>query len=117
MKKKYIWTPLAFLCVGITFYAYYGITMNAWMQNLSNILGYAAILIALSWALKKKEKLAEDRNDNYNRSYRNAPKSESCGNNQKTEGCGNGERNRICRNGREIMKIVESVENHKRNLS
>lgn len=120
--KRYIWTPLAFFCVGIAFYIYYGITMNAWTENLSNILGYAAILLALSWALKKKEELADDRNDNYTRSYKNDNKAESSRNEQKAEGSSRNEQNtasrkndvktRSCGKGREIMEIVESIEKY-----
>lgn len=115
MKNKYIWAPLAFFCVGIAFYVYYGVTMNAWTQNLSNILGYAAILIALSWALKKKQELADNRSDNYTKSYKNIPKNESHRNDSKNESHRNDGKTRSCRNGGEIMAIVESVENYKKN--
>ncbi|MBQ0046164.1 MAG: hypothetical protein KBT33_01460 [Prevotellaceae bacterium] len=53
--KRYIWQPIAFFCVGLAFYIYFGITWNAWIQNLPHIIGYAVICICLWWALKKKE--------------------------------------------------------------
>lgn len=55
--KRYIWVPVAFLIGGLAFYVYYGITWNAWMKNLPNLVFYILILCALSWALKKKEEL------------------------------------------------------------
>lgn len=98
--------------------------MNAWTENLPNILGYAVILIALSWALKKKDELADDRNGNYDKSYRNAPQPESSRNDEKPTSCVNAPKPESSKkdvktiNGahdREIMRIVESVENHKKN--
>lgn len=55
--KKYILTPIAFFCMGLVFYIYYGLTWNAWMSNLPNLGIYAVILIALGIALKKKEEI------------------------------------------------------------
>jgi len=55
--KRYIWVPAAFFLVGCAFYIYYGLTWNAWMKNLPNILIYIVIVCALSWALYKKDKL------------------------------------------------------------
>lgn len=60
--KRYIWQPLAFLCVGLTFYIYYGITWNAWIKNIWLIIGYVVILAALSWALYKKEQYKNNNN-------------------------------------------------------
>lgn len=53
--------PTAFFIVGIIFYVYYGITWNAWTTNLPNMGIYAVICIALWWALKKKDELANNR--------------------------------------------------------
>lgn len=61
MIKKHVWMPIAFFCVGIIFYVYYGITWNAWTSNLPNMGIYAVICIALWWALKKKDELANNR--------------------------------------------------------
>lgn len=66
MKKRYIWQPLAFLCVGVVFYVYYGVTMNAWVINIPNLLFYAFILAILSWTLYKKDKIQQERNRNNN---------------------------------------------------
>lgn len=55
--KKHLWLPCAFFCAGLLFYIYYGVKWNAWMVNLPNILIYLVIVLALSWALWKKEQL------------------------------------------------------------
>ncbi|MCR4612872.1 MAG: hypothetical protein K5778_02600 [Bacteroidaceae bacterium] len=55
--RKSTWLPVALLIVGIAFYLYYGITWNAWIENLPNILIYIVIIIALRWALRKKEQM------------------------------------------------------------
>ena len=55
--KRHIWLPCAFFCVGLIFYIYYGLTWNAWIVNLPNLGIYAIIVLALSWALKKKEQI------------------------------------------------------------
>lgn len=57
--KKYVWVPIAFFSVGCAFYIYYGVTWNAWMKNLPNMLIYLAIVCVLSWALKRKEQLKQ----------------------------------------------------------
>jgi len=57
--KKYVWMPLAFLCIGLAVYIYYGITWNAWMKNLPNIIIYVVIVAALTVALKKKDELRQ----------------------------------------------------------
>ena len=64
--KRSTWVPIAFFLVGCAFYIYYGITWNAWMENLYKIVIYAFILIALHWALKKKEKYNSERKNNSN---------------------------------------------------
>ncbi len=51
--------PLAFLCIGLAVYIYYGITWNAWMKNLPNIIIYVVIVAALTVALKKKDELRQ----------------------------------------------------------
>ncbi|MCR5312134.1 MAG: hypothetical protein K6E54_00525 [Bacteroidaceae bacterium] len=62
--KRYIWMPIAFFVVGCAFYIYFGITYNAWMDNLYKIVIYAFIVIALHWALKKKDEYNEERKNN-----------------------------------------------------
>lgn len=57
IDKKHIWLPCAFFFAGLLFYVYYGITWNAWLTNLPNILIYLGIVTGLSWALYKKEQL------------------------------------------------------------
>jgi len=57
ISRKYFWLPCAFFCAGLIFYIYYGITWNAWLANLPNLLIYAVIVAALSWALYKKEQI------------------------------------------------------------
>ena len=59
--KRYIFVPVAFFCVGLAFYVYYGIIWNAWMENLPNILLYLVLVVALGWALKKKQQFANER--------------------------------------------------------
>ena len=49
--------PIAFLSVGLATYIYYGITWNAWMKNLPNIIIYLGIIVLLALALRKKEQL------------------------------------------------------------
>lgn len=60
--KKYVWLPLAFLCVGLATYIYYGITWNAWLKNLPNIIIYMIIVGALTLAEKKKDELRRKHN-------------------------------------------------------
>lgn len=55
--KRSTLLPIALFCGGLAFYIYYGITWNAWMQNLPNILIYVVIIVALWWSLKKKEEI------------------------------------------------------------
>lgn len=42
---------------GMTFYVWDGMQMNSWVKNLPNMIIYAAIIMALWWALRKKDKL------------------------------------------------------------
>lgn len=55
--RKSAWLPWMLFLVGLTFYIYYGIEWGAWLQNLPNILTYLVIILALYWALRKKEKM------------------------------------------------------------
>ncbi len=59
--KRHIWQPIAFFIVGICFYVYYGVTWNAWIENLPLIIIYGFLMGALSWALWKKQQLKERR--------------------------------------------------------
>lgn len=62
MKKirKSSWLPWALLLVGTAFYVYYGVEWGAWQENLPNLLIYIVIILALYWALRKKEQLTDD---------------------------------------------------------
>ncbi len=62
--KKYIILPAIFLLIGTAVYVYFGIQYKAWIDNLPNILIFIGIIAALAWALKKKEKLQQQRNNN-----------------------------------------------------
>lgn len=57
--KKSVWLPTMLLIYGVGVYVYFGITMNAWVHNLYLLLGFLAIIGALVWALRKKEKHQE----------------------------------------------------------
>ncbi|MCQ2096162.1 MAG: hypothetical protein MJY59_05425 [Bacteroidaceae bacterium] len=46
--------------MGIAFYVWDGMRMNSWQKNLPNIIIYALIIIALWWALRKKDKYNKD---------------------------------------------------------
>ena len=61
--KKSVWMPVAFLLAGGAFYVYYGITYNAWKQNLYNIIIYAVIVVALFFVQRKKEQLRREREE------------------------------------------------------
>jgi len=54
-KSQYL--PALLMLVGIGFYVYYGVTWNAWRENIANLLIYILIIGALFWALRKKEDL------------------------------------------------------------
>ncbi len=53
--KKYKWLPPLLALMGIGFYVWDGLQMNSWQKNLPNLIIYAVIIIALWWALRKKE--------------------------------------------------------------
>ncbi len=54
--------------VGTAFYVYYGVEWGAWKENLPNLLIYIVIILALFWALRKKEKM-EDERDRFRHVY------------------------------------------------
>ncbi len=60
-KSQYL--PCLLLIMGVVFYVYYGITWNAWRVNLPNLIIYILIILALHWALRKKEKYRNNRNE------------------------------------------------------
>ena len=62
-KNKYWLLPVALLIFGASFYVYYGINYNAWMDNLPNIIIFIIIVIALAWALWKKKQMEDERNN------------------------------------------------------
>lgn len=55
--KKYKWLPPLLAICGVAFYVWDGLQMNSWIKNLPNLIIYAVIIMALWWALRKKEKL------------------------------------------------------------
>lgn len=55
--------PLLLLLVGIGFYVYYGVTWNAWHENIANLIIYVVIIVALFLSLRKKEELEQKRDD------------------------------------------------------
>jgi hypothetical protein len=61
-KSQYL--PVLLLLVGIAFYVYYGVTWNAWHENIANLLIYIVIIGALFWSLRKKEKMEKERKGN-----------------------------------------------------
>ena len=56
--KRSIGLPIGLAVVGAAFYIYFGVTWNAWKENLPNIIIYTLIILALWWALRKKEELS-----------------------------------------------------------
>ena len=62
--KKYVLLPLVLFLIGLAVYVFFGITYNAWMDNLPNILVFVAIIALLAWALKKKDALEKQRKNN-----------------------------------------------------
>lgn len=64
--RKLTWMPVAFLLVGAAFYIYYGVTYNAWKENLSNLIVYIIIIIGLFLAHRKKEQLRREREEREN---------------------------------------------------
>lgn len=61
--RKSIILPLLLGILGLGFYIYYGISYRAWIDNLPNIIIFFFIIIALAWALRKKEKYEAERNN------------------------------------------------------
>lgn len=61
--KKSTWLPTLFVLFGAAFYVYFGITHNAWLDNMPNIIIYFVIIAFLTWALRKKEKFEDARNN------------------------------------------------------
>ena len=59
--RKSIILPLLLGIMGLGFYIYYGVSYRAWTDNLQNIIIFFFIIIALAWALRKKEKYEEER--------------------------------------------------------
>ena len=59
--RKSIILPLLLGVMGLGFYIYYGVSYRAWTDNLPNIIIFFFIIIALAWALRKKEKYEEER--------------------------------------------------------
>lgn len=62
--KKYIILPLVLFLIGLAVYVFFGITDNAWKDNLPNILVFLIIIALLAWALKKKDYLEKKRKNN-----------------------------------------------------
>ena len=60
--KKSIWLPLLLLCAGAGVYVYSGIEYNAWIENITLMGVDVVIVVALHFALKKKEAYEEERN-------------------------------------------------------
>lgn len=60
--KKSIWLPLLLLCAGAGVYIYSGIEYNAWIENITLMGVDVVIVVALHFALKKKEAYEEERN-------------------------------------------------------
>ena len=63
--KKSTWLPLALLLAGAAFYVYYGTEYNNWVENLPLIVIDALIVLALHFALKKKEKMEDERRNQH----------------------------------------------------
>lgn len=60
--KKSIWLPLLLLCAGAGVYIYSGIEYNAWIENITLMGVDVVIVVALHFALKKKEAYEDERN-------------------------------------------------------
>ena len=64
--RKSIYLPVLLFLIGLAFYVYFGLTSNAWNDNLPNILIFLGIIILLALALRKKEQLEDERkNDRF----------------------------------------------------
>lgn len=59
---KSVWLPIMLLLAGGAFYVYDGMEYNSWMKNLPLMIVDVLIVIALFWALRKKENLKKERN-------------------------------------------------------
>ena len=62
--KKYVILPLVLFIIGLAVYVFFGITYNAWQENLPNMLIFLIIIAMLAWALKKKDALEKKRKNN-----------------------------------------------------
>ena len=60
--KKSIWLPLLLLFAGAGVYIYSGIEYNEWIENITLMGVDVVIVVALHFALKKKEAYEEERN-------------------------------------------------------
>jgi hypothetical protein len=61
--KKIFMLPIILFVVGLAVYIFWGITDNAWMINLPNIIIFFLIIVLLTWARKKKYDLQQKRNN------------------------------------------------------
>jgi len=61
--KKIFMLPIILFVVGLAVYIFFGITDNAWMINLPNIIIFFLIIVLLTWARKKKYDLQQKRNN------------------------------------------------------
>ena len=60
--KKSIWLPILLFCAGAGVYIYSGIEYNAWVENITLMIVDVIIVVALHFALKKKEAYEDERN-------------------------------------------------------
>ena len=60
--KKSIWLPILLFCAGAGVYIYSGIEYNAWVENITLMGVDVIIVVALHFALKKKEAYEDERN-------------------------------------------------------
>lgn len=63
--NKSVWLPAALLMAGAAFYIYDGVEYNSWMHNLPMMVVDILIVLALLWALRKKEQMARRREESY----------------------------------------------------
>lgn len=68
MKRinKSVARPLLLFIAGAAVYVYDGLEMNSWLVNLPKLIIFLVIIGALSWALNKKEKMAQKHNQEEN---------------------------------------------------
>lgn len=62
---KSVWLPIMLLLAGGAFYVYDGIEFNSWIKNLPLIIVDVLIVVALFWALRKKEQYRKQNNNKY----------------------------------------------------